>query len=141
MQIILVDDSLHVRNSLRQMLEQLSPDTAEVMEAGCDASALRLIQKHRPELIITDAKLLLLGEAPLLEQLYGQHTYGRMIVTSSHAFILKAFCRGGMDSLLKPIGLQALEEALLESAGTSSGNRNLCLPIKSPCPCPYSPRT
>ena len=122
MQILLVDDNPHVRDRLKHMLEQLFPEAADILESGCEPSALRLIQKHRPELIITDARLLLLSEAMPLDQWYDQQTNGRIIVTSSHEFVLKAFCQGGIDSLLKPIELGELEDMLLlGSAGMSNG--------------------
>lgn len=127
MQILLIDDNPHVRDRLKHMLEQLIPEAVNILESGCDPSALRLIQKHRPELIITDAKLLLLSEDMPLDQLYDQHTNSRIIVTSSHEFVLKAFCQGGIDSLLKPIGLGELEEVLFGSAGTSSAYGNAYL--------------
>lgn len=122
MQIILVDDNPHVRDSLKQMLEQLSLDIEYILEAGCDLSALQLIRKYQPELIITDAKLLLLSEASLLDQLYIPQKRGRIIVTSSHEFVLKAFCQGGIDSLLKPIGPADLEAALLGASGSDYGH-------------------
>jgi two-component system LytT family response regulator len=120
MQILLIDDNPHVRDSLKQMLEQLFLETADILEAGCDSSALRLIRRHMPGLIITDAKLLLLSEAIQLDQLYEQRTNGRIIVTSSHEFVLKAFSQGGIDSLLKPIGLEELELALLRTTDAGS---------------------
>jgi two-component system LytT family response regulator len=120
MTIILVDDNPHVRDNLKQMLEQLALEAEEILEAGCNPSAIRLIQQHRPELIITDAKLLLLSEASLLDQMYEHQKRSRIIVTSSHPFVLKAFCQGGIDALLKPIGLGELEAALFGASGADS---------------------
>ncbi|MNE87261.1 hypothetical protein D3C80_1844420 [compost metagenome] len=62
---------------------------------------------------MTDAKLLLLSESLLADV---PHPHSRIIVTSSHEFVLDAFCRGGMDSLLKPIDTDELENVLLRVA-------------------------
>lgn len=121
MKIILVDDNPHVRDKLKELLMQLPLEIGHIMEADCGPSAIRLIQQHRPELIITDAKLLLLSEASLLDQIYAPREHGRIIVTSSHEFVLKAFCQGGIDSLLKPIGLEELESALLGASSAEGG--------------------
>ncbi|WNS46789.1 response regulator [Paenibacillus sp. MMS20-IR301] len=124
MPILLIDDNPQVRDSLKVMLEHLSPDTidkADILEADCKPAAIQLIRKYRPELIITDAKLLLLSEASVLEQLYGERN-GRLIVTSSHDFILQAFSRGGIDVLLKPVRLEELDAALLGASGTNAGS-------------------
>lgn len=123
MQVILVDDNPHVRDSLKQMLEQLSLEIDDILQAACDSSAFRLIRKHRPGLIIADAKLLLLSEASGLDQMYSGQQQCRLLVTSSYPFILKAFCKGGMDTLLKPICPGALEEVLLAGSDNNSSYR------------------
>ncbi|MNI85937.1 Transcriptional regulatory protein YehT [compost metagenome] len=113
MKIILVDDKPHVRDSLRQMLEQLAFDYEDILEASCDQGAIQLIAAHEPDIIVTDAKLLLHSGTHLAEL---PNPHSRIIVTSSHEFVLDAFCRGGMDSLLKPIDTGELEHVLLKAA-------------------------
>ncbi|MBW4085799.1 LytTR family DNA-binding domain-containing protein [Paenibacillus sp. S150] len=114
MKIILVDDKPHVRNELKLLLEQLPYEYEAVLEAGCDSGAIRLIERHEPDIIVTDAKLLL-SEADALDQVNRQQPHGRIIVTSSHEFVLNAFGKGGMDALLKPFAKEALEYALLRA--------------------------
>lgn len=94
------------------MLVQLPLEYEDILEAGCDQGALRLIAAHEPDIIVTDAKLLL-GE-PFLTG--GPYPQSKIIVTSSHEFVLEAFCRGGMDSLLKPIAAEQLESVMLRAA-------------------------
>lgn len=117
MKIVLVDDKPNVRDSLKGMLGQLPFEYANILEAGCDLGALRLIAKHEPDIIVTDAKLLLLGEAFLNDEFLPQ---SKIIVTSSYKFVLKAFCKGGMDALLKPIAAEELESVMLR-AGCLAG--------------------
>jgi two-component system LytT family response regulator len=113
MKIILIDDKPHVRDSLKPMLRKLSFRNEDILEANCDQTAIQLIAAHEPDIIVTDAKLLLLSDSLLADTLYPQ---SKIIVTSSHEFVLDAFCRGGMDSLLKPIDTGELENVLLRVA-------------------------
>ncbi|MEK8212090.1 MULTISPECIES: response regulator [unclassified Paenibacillus] len=116
MKIMLVDDKPHVRNHLKLMLKQLHFKEEVILEANCDQEALRLITEHEPDIIVTDAKLLLLGEAPLSERLANtQYPQSTIIVTSSHPFVLEAFSKGGIVSLLKPIDTRELEGALMRA--------------------------
>lgn len=113
MKIILIDDKAHVRDSLKPVLKKLSFKNEDILEANCDQGAIQLIAAHEPDIIVTDAKLLLLSESLLADVPY---PHSRIIVTSSHEFVLDAFCRGGMDSLLKPIDTDELENVLLRVA-------------------------
>ncbi|MEK4063383.1 MULTISPECIES: response regulator [Paenibacillus] len=116
MKIMLVDDKPHVRNHLKLMLKQLHFKEDVILEANCDQEAIRLITEHEPDIIVTDAKLLLLGEAPLSERLANaQYPQSTIIVTSSHPFVLEAFSKGGIASLLKPFNTRELEGALMRA--------------------------
>ncbi|KUP20848.1 response regulator [Paenibacillus sp. DMB5] len=110
MKILLIDDTAQVRDSLKPVLKKLAYRNEDILEAGCDQQAVQLIAAHQPDIIVTDAKLLLLSG----ELLAGRDScpHSRIIVTSSHEFVLDAFCRGGMDSLQKPIDEGKLEDLL-----------------------------
>lgn len=116
MKIILIDDKLHVREELKRMLGQLPYEYEEVLEAGCEPSAIQLIQSYKPDVIIADVKLLLLSEPAMLDWVDELHPHGKFIVTSSHPFVLEAFNRGGIVSLLKPVTHKELEYALYKAA-------------------------
>ncbi|WP_379160001.1 LytR/AlgR family response regulator transcription factor [Paenibacillus sp. sgz5001063] len=118
MKIILVDDSPYVRRELKLLLEQLPFEYEAILEAACDSEALRLIERHRPDLIVTDAKLLI-SEAGAIERMNAGQTHGKIIVTSSHEFVLDAFCKGGMDALLKPVAKEELMYVLLRAASAT----------------------
>ncbi|MCL6459894.1 MAG: hypothetical protein K6T85_18015, partial [Gorillibacterium sp.] len=91
--------------------------------AYCDQAALHLIETQQPDIIVTDAKLLLLSDGALLDRLESQYLPSKIIVTSSYEFVLQAFFRGGVDSLLKPFDTDKLKNALLRAfAATRQGS-------------------
>ncbi|OKP88213.1 hypothetical protein A3842_05730 [Paenibacillus sp. P3E] len=118
MKIILVDDNPIVRTELKLMLEQLPFEYEAILEAACDSRAIRLIEQHEPDLIVTDAKLLI-SEASAIERVNGNQPHGKIVVTSSHEFVLDAFCKGGMDALLKPVAKEELMYVLLRAASAT----------------------
>ncbi|MNO24491.1 transcriptional regulator NarL [compost metagenome] len=123
MKIILVDDNPKVRCELKLLLEQLPFEYEAILEAACDPGAIRLIERHAPDLIVADARLLL-SEADALEHVNERQTCGKIIVTSSHEFVLDAFCKGGMDTLLKPAAKEELMYVLLRAA-SGMGQANM----------------
>ncbi|MEC0172071.1 response regulator [Paenibacillus graminis] len=123
MKILLVDDKPQMRSELKLLLETLPFTYEAVLEAACDSGAIRLIERHNPDIIVTDAKLLI-SEASALERVNASQTHGTIIVTSSYEFVLDAFCKGGMATLLKPVAKEELKYAVLRAA---SGIRRECL--------------
>ncbi|SET90717.1 response regulator [Paenibacillus sp. NFR01] len=120
MKIILVDDNPHVRDSLRQMLTRLQIRIDAVWEAVCDSSAVQLIEMLEPDLIVTDAKLLLLNGSRLLDRLEQRLPQSKVVVTSSHDFILAPFALCGIDSLQKPLNSASLEPILSRLSAPAS---------------------
>lgn len=54
--ILLVDDEIDIRESLKEIIEMQVPG-AQVTMAGSGAEALRLLGETRPQLIVTDFKM------------------------------------------------------------------------------------
>lgn len=116
MKILLVDDKPHVRDTLKQVLEQQPFKYEAILEASCDQSAIQLIETQQPDIIVTDASLLLLFKGAMLDHLEDQFLPSKIIVTSSHEFVLHAFGKGGIDTLRKPIDMDELKSALLNTS-------------------------
>lgn len=56
MRILVVDDQLRTRQSLRRLLETV-PAITEILEAADGRKALEIIQENPPELVIMDARM------------------------------------------------------------------------------------
>ncbi len=55
--ILIVDDEPHIRLLLEQTLEDMEDEGIDLMTAGDGASALRIIQEEKPELVFLDVMM------------------------------------------------------------------------------------
>ncbi|MET0287750.1 MAG: response regulator [Polyangiales bacterium] len=69
--ILIVDDSSMVRRYVRQALEALS---FEVIEAGDGETALGLVARHRPALVISDVNMAPMNGFELIDALRKRYT-------------------------------------------------------------------
>lgn len=112
MRILIVDDELGVRSSLRAMLcaEGNGP---EVDEAGGGQAALDLLAERPADLVITDMKMPGMSGIELIERLR-QFAYGGEIAVISgfddYQLVRTAMKLGASDYLLKPVDRGELME-------------------------------
>jgi DNA-binding NarL/FixJ family response regulator len=84
---LLVDDDLHFRTGLRALLDfyQIQEQTISVIgEANRPAMALSLVEKHVPDLILTDMELIDGDGLTLLQQLQDHQIASKTLVISAH---------------------------------------------------------
>src|SRR6267154_2514720 len=96
---LIVDDSSVMRKIVERSLRQAGIELSEVMEAGNGAEALAVIQKKRPDLILSDINMPTMNGLEFVKQLQGvagmQGVPVVMITTeSSEAHVVEALSYG-----------------------------------------------
>lgn len=104
MKTLIVDDEQIARKVLREELESIQ-DVDIVGEADNGAAALEKIAQERPDLVLLDLQMPVMGGLDVVRQLkYGTHMPVIVIVTAYDRYALQAFEAGAIDYLLKPVG-------------------------------------
>lgn len=100
--ILIVDDEESIRFSLRRALER---DGHEVWTAGDGHEALRLVQHHIFDLILTDLKMEGVDGAEVMRQARAMSPDTAIILLTGYATLesaIEALRRGAIDYLVKP---------------------------------------
>ena len=109
---LIVDDEPIARQILREELESM-PNVQIVGEADNGPEALAQIQRHRPDLVLLDLQMPLMGGLEVVRNLqHGPHMPVVVIVTAFDNYAIQAFEAGAIDYLLKPVGQQRLTQAV-----------------------------
>lgn len=109
---VIADDEPIARRILREELEAL-PDVEIVGEADNGNSALASILTCRPDLVLLDLEMPLMGGLEVVRQLKASpHMPVIVIVTAYDSYAIQAFDAGAVDYLLKPVAQARLAEAI-----------------------------
>jgi len=112
---LIVDDETNVRNTIRYLGNWGKHGITELFEAGNGEEAKALIDRERPEIIMTDVKMPKKNGIELIEWLDAGAYPGKVILITGfddYSFMRKAIQHGSFDYLLKPIEEDALNETL-----------------------------
>ncbi len=108
---LIVEDEPAAANLLKTLLREYCPQVRVMAEAGDVVEAVERIQMLHPDLVFVDIELRDGTVFDALDQL-GDFR-GHLIFTTGHDdFALRAFRYNAIDYLLKPIGPEALVEAV-----------------------------
>jgi two-component system LytT family response regulator len=109
---LIVDDEPIARQILREELESI-PAVEIVGEADNGSAALASILEHRPDLVLLDLEMPLIGGLEVVRQLPpGPHMPVIVIVTAYDSYAIQAFDAGAIDYLLKPVAQARLAQAV-----------------------------
>jgi two-component system, LytTR family, response regulator len=109
---LIVDDEPIARHILREELESI-PNVEVVGEADNGAAALEEIEHRRPDLVLLDLQMPLMGGLDVVRNLKrGTHLPVIVIVTAYDSYAIEAFEAGAVDYLLKPVGQERLAKAV-----------------------------
>jgi DNA-binding NarL/FixJ family response regulator len=109
--ILLADDHELVRAGIRALLEQLE-GIEVVAEAGDGQSALELVERHRPDLLLTDIAMPRLSGLDLTERVLREWPATRVVILSMHdteEYANRAIQAGASGYLLKSSSAPELE--------------------------------
>lgn len=108
---IIVEDELHSREFLKNMLATYCPAITLVGMADGVESAVQLIQAHKPDIIFLDIEMQTGTGFDLLLQ-FPNPSFDVIFTTAYDNYAIKAIKFSAVDYLLKPIDIEELQEAV-----------------------------
>jgi len=124
--ILIVDDKAHVRQGLQTVL-QLS-EGFEIVGAACNGlEAIRAAEKLRPEVILMDLEMPLLGGLEATRRIKEQHPKIGIVIITIHGSddVREQAMRAGSDAFVeKEAPTKDLIAAIQEVRATSFDDRN-----------------
>jgi DNA-binding NarL/FixJ family response regulator len=126
--IVIADDHQIVRKGIRALLE-MEQGFCVVGEASDGLSAVQMVEKLEPDILILDLMMPGLGGLEVARQVYHRKLKTRIIVLSMHAneaYVLDALRNGVSGYVLKDASTDDLVNAVNQVAG---GQRFLSAPI------------
>ena len=136
--IFLADDHEMFRQGVRALLRAES-DLQVVGEAGDGLTALEMVERMTPDVLVADLTMPGLGGLELIHQAVRRSLRTRVVILTMHSaepFVLQALEQGASAYVLKDSGVAELIRAIRESA---SGRRYLSPPLSDRAVMAYTP--
>jgi DNA-binding LytR/AlgR family response regulator len=117
---VIVDDEPVARDILREELETID-GVRIVGEADNGVSALELIARSRPDMVLLDLQMPAMGGLDVVRNLSAETSFPAVvIVTAWDQHAIRAFDAGAIDYLLKPVSRERLLQAVDKVRRTSA---------------------
>ncbi|MDN5211479.1 LytTR family DNA-binding domain-containing protein [Fulvivirgaceae bacterium BMA12] len=113
LRIIIVEDELHSRESLRNLVNDYCEDVEVVAVAESVEEGLEKIISHKPDLLFLDIEMQTGTGFDLLEQ-SKNFSFEVIFTTAFEHYALKAIKFSAIDYLLKPIDVEELQAAVVK---------------------------
>lgn len=113
--LLIVDDEEIVREGLRDIITYLEiQHIDQILTAKDGAEALSIIQTEKPQILLTDLNMPVLGGIEMIKQLGEKHPYKVIVISGYDDFHLvkESFKLGVHDYLLKPAHSEDLMEVI-----------------------------
>lgn len=114
--VLLVDDSLLIRESLVQFVEEADDSTVVAGTAANGEKALAWLEDHYADLCITDIRMPVMDGLTLIERINKQHPWMMCLVISSYddfEYAKMSIQLKALDYILKPVDTGLLTQALI----------------------------
>jgi two-component system, response regulator YesN len=115
MKIAIVEDELRIREGLARLIRKIDPSYEIVGEAEDGLAGMRIVDRLRPDLVITDVRMPDLDGLEMLGRLQEKSITVKAIVLSAYSefsYACQAITLGVSEYLLKPINVGDLTRAL-----------------------------
>lgn len=133
---MIVDDEQHARDELSSLLNELGH--VNIVASCANAlEAVKLVNKHRPEVLFLDIQMPVIDGFELLSLLDRKVMPHIVFVTAYDQYALKAFEEKTLDYLLKPIDPERLKKTLekITSAAKTGGEPEYPIAKLTRIPC------
>ncbi|NBD25767.1 response regulator [Paenibacillus glycinis] len=118
LKLIIADDELPVREAFSRLIDWSSNGIELCATAAHGAEALELIERHRPELLLTDIKMPNLDGLQLMEEMQARGYFATTLLLSGYNdfhLVQKALKLGAFDYILKPCHPLDVLKAVLQA--------------------------
>lgn len=115
MRVLIVEDEIRIREGIEKLLSRLNDEFEIVGEAETGETGLRLLQKLKPDIVITDIKMPCMDGLEMLTRMSEQQINAKAIVLSAYSefeYARQAMKLGVTEYLLKPIAYNDFAQAL-----------------------------
>ena len=119
---ILIDDEFNSLQNLEKKLQEFCPDVDIVAITQKPEDGILLIRQHQPEVVFLDIEMPRMSGFRLLEEL-GEYDFDIIFTTAYNHYSIDAIRISAFDYLVKPIGIEELQQAverLAKSKGTQT---------------------
>ena len=117
---IIVDDESLIRQGIKKQLEPLADRLCCAGEAENGQTAIQLIDKEKPDIIILDMQMPIMDGTKLLPWLTDHYPDLQIIVISGYKdfdYIKFAITANAVDYVLKPFSRQQIQDTVLKAMG------------------------
>ena len=114
--ILVVDDEKYIRKGISATIKEAGAQFDICGEAGNGQEALSLIEKHMPDVVITDIKMPKMDGIELVGRINTDYPKIRKIILSGFdefEYVRKSMINGAVDYLLKPVDEEQVKNILL----------------------------
>lgn len=124
MRILIVDDSSMMRTMIKRVVKLTNVPVEEILEAGDGAQALRLLETHDVQLLLTDINMPGMSGADLLRQLANDDRWRHLtrVIISTDGSEARREQAAGLSVhcyLQKPFSPEVLRDVLTNAATTA----------------------
>ena len=108
---IIIDDELNSLQNLQQKLEGFCPDINIIATAQKPEEGLLLLKQHQPDVVFLDIEMPKMSGFRMLEEL-GEYDFDIIFTTAYNHYSIDAIRISAFDYLVKPIGIEDLQQAV-----------------------------
>lgn len=110
---VIIDDETRARSVLRNLIDQFCPDVKIVDECANVPEAVISINKHKPDVVFCDIEMPNYSGLELVN-FFEKINFEIIFATGYSEYAIKAFEVSAVEYLLKPIGIENLEIAVVK---------------------------
>jgi two-component system LytT family response regulator len=121
---VIVDDNPGNRALNRRLLNEYFPDVHVVEEADSVKTAVAVIKKSKPDLVLLDIEIIGGSGFQVLQQLK-PYTFKVIFITAFDHFAIKAIKFSAMDYILKPVNEVEFQQAVQNAMQAIDSDQNL----------------